>query len=436
MKLLIILGILVSSFVSSNINDVLKVINIQTIGAIPNVRSYKVSQHNSNIIIKSFEIANISNIKNIYVPNNTFYISSIYISNITNVNFIIDGKLIANNNIKKWPIDELGNKMHIFKFFNVNNFIIKGSGTIDGQGFRWWWMAILSSTNKTIDNRPNMINIEQSYNFELSGITMLNSPKFHVRLIDIINVNIHNFVIYVDTFRQNNLFEHYKIPTFPLNTDGIDLSVVNATVRNFNITNFDDSVAIKPCNNEYKYCKCSSNILVYNGYVKFGVGMTVGSVQPNQNDNCVNNVIFKNVFMENPLKGIYIKTNRGNKGNGSITNILYKNITMISPIWWSIYIGPQQQKQPDGSGEGCMKYPHDPYCPTEPKITIANITLKNINIQNSLNPYPGLLRCNETNICKRINFYNVSVNTMFDTYQYICENAEVKSIFSNPVLTC
>lgn len=38
---------------------------------------------------------------------------------------------------------------------------------------------------------------------------------------------------------------------------------------------------------------------------------------------------------------------------------------MKNPVWWNIYIGPQQQKQPDGGGPGCMVYPLKENCPTQ-----------------------------------------------------------------------
>jgi len=46
--------------------------------------------------------------------------------------------------------------------------------------------------------------------------------------------------------------------------------------------------------------------------------------------------------MDYPIKGIYIKPNPGNGGDGIIENILYENVHMKTPIWWAIWIGPQQ----------------------------------------------------------------------------------------------
>ena len=50
--------------------------------------------------------------------------------------------------------------------------------------------------------------------------------------------------------------------------------------------------------------------------------------------------------MRYPIKGIYVKPNPGDHGDGLIQNITYENFVMETPIWWAIWIGPQQQHQP------------------------------------------------------------------------------------------
>lgn len=128
----------------------------------------------------------------------------------------------------------------------------------------------------------------------------------------------------------------------PLNTDGIDPAGSNVTIRNVNITNYDDAVAVKPSSRAFKVAKdgCSQDITVENVQVTFGVGMTIGSVPPNLNHNCVRRVSFKNVNFDYPMKAIYVKTNPG-QGTGEIKDILYENIKIHFPVWWNIYIGPQ-----------------------------------------------------------------------------------------------
>jgi len=41
----------------------------------------------------------------------------------------------------------------------------------------------------------------------------------------------------------------------PLNTDGIDPAGSNVTIRNVNITNYDDAVAVKPSHRNDKVAK-------------------------------------------------------------------------------------------------------------------------------------------------------------------------------------
>ena len=50
---------------------------------------------------------------------------------------------------------------------------------------------------------------------------------------------------------------------------------------------------------------------------------------------------------------------------------VYENVTMTSPVWWSIWVGTQQQEQPgDPSGTGCSFLSPLPNttCPTDPQV--------------------------------------------------------------------
>lgn len=213
--------------------------------------------------------------------------------------------------------------------------------------------------------------------------------------------------IRVNTTAQLNLLTSLSLEglvwMFPFNTDGIDPSGRDIHIYNVTCQNWDDVIVAKPSHKNYKYSDCTQDMLVENITVRLGVGMSIGSVPPNTEVNCVRNVLFRNVDMERPFKGIYIKTNPGDKGTGIIDNITYTNVTMYKPIWWAVYLGPQQQKQPGGGGPGCMIYPFDPHgtCETQPRVTITNIRMENITITESLLD-PILIRCNSSNPCKNI----------------------------------
>jgi len=138
-----------------------------------------------------------------------------------------------------------------------------------------------------------------------------------------------------------------RVPTFPLNTDGIDPTASDVLIERVTITNYDDAVAVKPGNNENKFAKCAENMVIRNSTVNFGVGMTIGSVPPSDYYHCIRNITFSDIVFHHPFKAIYVKTNPGNTktmlpgSGGEITNIVYENIVIHNPVWWNIYIGPQ-----------------------------------------------------------------------------------------------
>lgn len=224
------------------------------------------------------------------------------------------------------------------------------------------------------------------------------------------------------------------MPTNALNTDGIDFSGRNATFRRIKITNWDDAIVPKPSKRDSPISNCTQDILAEDIDVTFGVGMSIGSVPPNLRHSCVKNVLFRNVNFHLPMKAIYIKTNPG-KGSGEVRNITYENINIEKPLWWGIYIGPQQMKEPSGDGPGCMLYPLTG-CETQPLITISDITLKNVTSHGSILP-AGIIRCNASNPCTNFHFEDVQMKSaLWDTLEmgFITEFIEgtTKNVFPDP----
>jgi hypothetical protein len=197
----------------------------------------------------------------------------------------------------------------------------------------------------------------------------------------------------------------YHIPIYALNTDGIDPRGKDIVIRRVNITNYDDAVAAKSSSMNDTLATCTENMLVEDCHVTFSVGLTIGSVFPDPYRQCIRNVTFRNNTMNYPIKSIYLKNDDvvdpyGTEhaypyGSGEISNINYEDIKIHFPLWWGIYMGPQQQKQPGGAGHGCMLYPFGE-CEVPRWVDFRNITLKNVESHGGLLP-PGVLLFNETN---------------------------------------
>ncbi len=74
-------------------------------------------------------------------------------------------------------------------------------------------------------------------------------------------------------------------------------------------------------------------------------------------------------------------------------------------------VGTQQQQQPGSSGTGCsFLFPIlNSSCPTDPQVTVQNITFRNVSIYNALLS-PGVLIANASNPGTGFVFDNVVVH--------------------------
>jgi hypothetical protein len=218
--------------------------------------------------------ANLSDDKTVLVPENAFYFTSVILSNMTGITFQIEvpksvgmfsfialnsltqGSLICHNNISTWPTDPVkndGTLLNALQFNYFNDFTItsaNGKGLIDGQGYVWWWWSITTALPNADheDHRFHMIFLNRGKNLLIERVKLMNSPNYHIKVDDGHNLTVRDFEIFVDVFRQKemliqaDLFDHeHGIPTFPLNTDGIDPQASEVHIYNGKITNFDDA---------------------------------------------------------------------------------------------------------------------------------------------------------------------------------------------------
>ena len=105
---------------------------------------------------------------------------------------------------------------------------INGSGTMDGQGAAWW----TDFNNGNPDNRPPaMIYLSKGNGVTIMGITVKDSPKFHVQLLGT-GTNIYVGGV--------SITAAWPSP----NTDGIDLRGTNVLIENSYISDGDDMIQL------------------------------------------------------------------------------------------------------------------------------------------------------------------------------------------------
>lgn len=88
--------------------------------------------------------------------------------------------------------------MDFLHFEDSYNLTIQGEGIVDGLGYDWW---VREWDHKNKMGRPHLLSYKRVQMSEISGITWLNSPMYHMALNDIDSVYIHDLEIRVDILK-------------------------------------------------------------------------------------------------------------------------------------------------------------------------------------------------------------------------------------------
>ena len=341
-----------------------------------------------------------------------YFIPYDILTNLYNITIKLNGNIFLHDNISAWKyIPETNSYINAIDIRDSKMITItsndneNGENIINGQGYKWWNEFYQGKISR---QRPTMINLNNCIDIYISGLILLNGPRFHIYGENILRLDIQYITIWVE---PNEMF--------PFNTDGIDISGKDIYIHDCMISNYDDAICIKPADYNTPSLdginmSCTENVLVDNIYVYKGVGLSVGSVASSK-QHCIRNVIFQNIVADKPIKFIYIKTGNQHDANtiqGYIENITYLNMTATDALLWPIYIGPQQQKEPDGTGDGI--WPN-----VNPYVEISDIFLENITIhmKTHYSKY-GVLRCDIKNPCSNIHFKEVIVKG--GENKYVC----------------
>ena len=404
-------------------------LNILSFGALPGNNTYEAAIVNGQAVLAAMSAANsgLNGTRSVLIPDGDFYMLPAGDGNgfygMQDVELVLEGTVWAwTDEVDKWPLSSSGGALNLFQFTNCTNIAITGNGVVEGQGYWWWWYVIVDGH----DNRPILVEIDYCLNVVMTGWTLRNSPRFHIYIYDVMNAFVYNITIHVDVEDQAALLRsagHMTdgtqegipagIPTFPLNTDGIDVSGYNITVRHCSVLNYDDSVCLKPLNQGALRSTCTEQVLFEDIDITLGVGASTGSVPPNSQVNCIRNCTFRDIRFHTPIKAIYIKPNPGTDGTGIIDHITYENIVSEGALWWSIWVSTQQQDQPGhGADTHCsFFYPlWNRTCPTQPRVPVTNLVVRNVTMHGALLS-PGVLRCNDTNPCSGWLFEDVVISS-------------------------
>ncbi|CAE7523624.1 pgaC [Symbiodinium microadriaticum] len=317
---------------------------------------------------------------------------------LSSVTFQFDGHLIFSNNTDEWPTDENGDVLECIYMYNISNVTFTSSkkdmkGVLDGNGLKWWGIPGLGYLRHT-ENRPRLLNIESSSNILVENILFLNSPYWTFWVHDVDGLEVRFSEI---SARRTDIDYHDLVDMTAFNTDGFDVTGRNVWIHDCEVWTQDDTIAVKD----------GSENMLFERITASGVGLTIGSI----GSSSVRNITFRDCYMPNTYKGIYLKFRDGD--GGLIEDVTFENIVIDEPTQWPIWIGPAQQSD---SRRLCAAHPCSicwPFLPSAecnaPLSQYRNILLKNITI-NSPKLSPGVIFANPETPMDGVVFEDVVFN--------------------------
>ncbi|XP_015074404.1 polygalacturonase At1g48100 [Solanum pennellii] len=222
--------------------------------------------------------------------------------------FRVNGVLMTPEGPDCWPKKD--SKRQWIVFYKLDNMTFSGTGTIEGNGEKWWELPCKphrgpnGSTLPGPCDSPSMIRFFMSSNLTVRGLRIQNSPMFHMKFDGCEGVLIDQLSI--------------SSPKLSPNTDGIHIEDTKSVgIYNSVIANGDDCISIGPgCSNvEIEAVTCGPSH-----------GISIGSLGVHNSQACVSNITVRNAIIRDSDNGVRIKTWQG--GSGSVTGLSFDTIQM------------------------------------------------------------------------------------------------------------
>ncbi len=258
---------------------------------------------------------------------------------------------------------------------------LSGKGTIDGAGAKWWPGVKLAKKNGTGEprRRPRLVVLTDCVNLRVEGITLQNSPSFHLVPVDSTDVTISGVTI--------------RAPADSPNTDAMDPSACqHLLIENCVLDVGDDNVVLKSGHADLRHPQAAcADIVVTNCTFLHGHGMSIGS----ETIGGVRNLRVEHCTFQDTVSGIRIKSDRAR--GGLVEDCYYNDLTMKdvkvpinlttyypkvpatdaaqamtsrTPIYRNIHISNLIATSPQSAG----------YVVGLPECSISNLFLENIQI--------------------------------------------------------
>jgi polygalacturonase len=238
----------------------------------------------------------------VQVPAGTYLCGPLQLA--SKINLHIDaGALLRMLPLGQYPVGAKSSESFI-SGDKLHDVAITGAGAIDGQGAPWWPLA-KTTKDKT---RPKMISPSSCERLLIEGITLSNSPMFHIAIGGkCSDVTVRHVTIRAPASDDKVLPSH--------NTDACDVKGRNILIQDCDISVGDDNFT---CGGN------TSDVLITNCTYGFGHGVSIGSYTRGG----VSNITVVNCTFHDTEAGIRIKTDRDR--GGFVHDMKYLNLRMTN----------------------------------------------------------------------------------------------------------
>ena len=323
----------------------------------------------------------------VLIPAGTYKITSLFLKSNLNLELAKGAELLAITDRYEYPMfpaliesydetDEYnlgtweGNPLPMFAAIitgiDVENVLIYGEGTINGNASREnWWHNPKVMVGAY---RPRLFFINHCNKVTLQGVTCCNSPSW----------TLHPY------FSNDLKFYNVQVlnPSDSPNTDGLDPeSCKNVEIAGVKFSLGDDCIAVK-AGKIYmgkKHKTPSENIMIRQCLMENGHGaVTIGSEMAGG----VINLTVEDCLFSHTDRGLRIKTRRGRGEDAIVDNVIFKNIKMdhvMTPfVANSFYFCDPDGKTPYVQSRELM--PVDDRTPYIKRLIFKDIDAKNCHV--------------------------------------------------------
>ncbi|KAJ9181100.1 hypothetical protein P3X46_009266 [Hevea brasiliensis] len=237
------------------------------------------------------------------VPKNRYLVKPVRFSGPckSNLTVRIYGTIEASDDRSDYEKDD---RRHWLVFDQVQNLLVEGGGTIDGNGKIWWKNSCKVDKDLPCKDAPTALTFHKCQNLVVDNLKIQNAQQMHLSFQSSKDVQVSNLIV--------------TSPKDSPNTDGIHVThTQNIQITNSVIATGDDCISI---------ASGSQNVQAMDITCGPGHGISIGSLGSGNSRAYVSGVTIDGAKLSGTSNGVRIKTWQG--GSGIASNIKFQNIEM------------------------------------------------------------------------------------------------------------